>query len=61
MCRTRPGYLSDMPGADLATDVLLISGLGLAAFGALLSLTIRILDRRQARAEARERETVDAE
>lgn len=61
ICVDRHGYLSDMAGADLASDVLLIGGLGLAAFGALLSLTIRILDRRRVRAAARERETVDAE
>lgn len=61
VCGTRHGYLNNMPGADLAADVLLIGGLGLAAFGALLWLTISILDRRRARAEARERETVDAE
>lgn len=61
MCRTRHGYLSDMTGADLASDVLLIGGLGLAAFGVLLALTVRILDRRLDQVEARERETVEAE
>lgn len=61
ICVDRHGYLSDMTGADLVSDALLIGALGLVVLGALLALIIRILDRRRDQAEARERETVDAE